>query len=179
MKKTLILLSICSVILACTSGNKTTSTEDTTSTAVTQDTLASGVDTSAAAAGTTDPAGGQVVTTPQAPSGTTPSTPKPNAQAPATNKPAAKPTTASTAQGEQLISKSDCLACHRVSEKLVGPAYTAVATKYDDTEANLNYLADKIIAGGSGVWGEVPMTPHPAISKSDAKEMARYVLSLK
>lgn len=165
MKKTLILLGICSVILACNSSNKTSSTEDTTTT--TQDSVTTlPVDTSAL-----------TTQTPPAATPTTPSAAAPTTTAPAEQKPAAAP--ASTAKGEQLISKSDCLACHKVNEKLVGPAYTAVATKYSDTEANLNYLAGKIISGGAGVWGEIPMTPHPAISKDDAKEMARYILSLK
>lgn len=161
MKKTIILLGICSVILACNSSNTTSSTEDTTS--ISQDAgTQSGMDTSTAAA-PADAAGSS-----QTPAAT-----------PAPETPKAGETNASTAKGQELISKSGCLACHKVSEKLVGPAYTAVATKYDDTEANLDYLAGKIIAGGSGVWGDIPMTPHPALSKDDAKEMARYVLSLK
>ncbi len=82
-------------------------------------------------------------------------------------------------KGSELIAKSDCLACHKVKEKLVGPAYTAVAEKYPLTDANINYLADKIIKGGKGVWGEIPMTPHPAISKADAADMVRYILSLR
>lgn len=82
-------------------------------------------------------------------------------------------------KGKDLIAKSDCLSCHRDTEKLVGPAYSEVAEKYEDNDKNLDYLAQKIIEGGQGVWGQVPMTPHPAISKDDAKEMAKYVLSLK
>ncbi|MHA4894451.1 c-type cytochrome [Pedobacter sp. PWIIR3] len=79
--------------------------------------------------------------------------------------------------GEALIKKSDCLACHSVKNKIVGPAYVNVAAKY--TAADIDHLADKIIAGGAGVWGDVPMSPHPAVSKSDAKEMVKYILSLK
>lgn len=82
-------------------------------------------------------------------------------------------------KGAQLISQSDCLSCHKVDEKLIGPSYKEVAEKYDASEANVKYLADKIINGGSGVWGDVPMTPHPAINTDDAAEMAKYVLSLK
>ncbi len=81
-------------------------------------------------------------------------------------------------KGKQLISQSDCLTCHKEQEKLVGPAYIDVAKKYEDNDENINHLADKIINGGSGVWGQVPMTPHPAISKGDAEEMVRYILSL-
>ncbi len=82
-------------------------------------------------------------------------------------------------KGSELIGKSDCLTCHKVKEKLVGPAYTAVAEKYPLNDENINYLSDKIIKGGSGVWGQIAMTPHPAISKADASDMARYILSLK
>lgn len=81
--------------------------------------------------------------------------------------------------GEGLIQKSDCLACHNVSKKIVGPAYKNVAAKYEVTDTNIETLADKIINGGAGVWGAVPMSPHPGISKADAKEMVKYILSLK
>ena len=83
------------------------------------------------------------------------------------------------AKGEKLIAQSDCLSCHKVNEKLVGPAYTAVAEKYEMNDKNAEYLAGKIIQGGAGVWGEVPMTPHPNLSEADAKEMANYILSLR
>lgn len=82
-------------------------------------------------------------------------------------------------QGAKLISLSDCLACHKEEEKLVGPAYLEVAKKYEMNDKNVAYLAGKIIKGGSGVWGQVPMTPHPDISEEDAKAMASYILSLR
>jgi cytochrome c len=81
--------------------------------------------------------------------------------------------------GAKLIAGSDCLGCHKEREKLVGPAYVAVAQKYPSTDANIAMLAKKIISGGKGNWGEIPMTPHAGLSESDAKEMAKYVLSLK
>ncbi|WP_299821267.1 c-type cytochrome [uncultured Pontibacter sp.] len=83
------------------------------------------------------------------------------------------------AKGAKLVALSDCLACHREDEKLVGPSYVDVANKYEANDKNIDYLAGKIIEGGSGVWGQIPMTPHPNISKEDAREMARYVMSLK
>jgi cytochrome c len=91
------------------------------------------------------------------------------------------PATGSTehAKGEKLIAQSDCLSCHKVSDKLVGPAYQEVAAKYENTEKNIEYLAGKIKEGGSGVWGEIAMTPHPSLSEEDAKEMAKYILSLR
>ncbi len=81
--------------------------------------------------------------------------------------------------GKELISKSDCLACHKEQEKLVGPAYIEVAKKYAITDENINLLANKIINGGSGVWGSIPMTPHPQVSQDDAKSMVKYILNLK
>ena len=84
-----------------------------------------------------------------------------------------------TKKGEVLISKSDCFACHKVNEKLLGPAYHDVANKYPDTEANIDYLVKKIKSGGSGVWGAIPMSPHPALSDEDAEAMVHYILSLK
>jgi cytochrome c len=81
--------------------------------------------------------------------------------------------------GEQLIAKADCIACHNKDTKIVGPAYVDIAAKYPLNEDNVNHLADKVIAGGTGVWGEVPMTPHASLSKDDAKTMVRYILSLK
>ena len=84
-----------------------------------------------------------------------------------------------TKKGETLISKSDCFACHKVNEKLLGPSYKDVANKYSNTKANVDYLVAKIKNGGSGVWGAIPMSPHPALSDDDASAMVQYILSLK
>ena len=81
--------------------------------------------------------------------------------------------------GELLIGKSDCIGCHQKEDKLIGPAYQEVAAKYPATDKNINLLASKIIKGGKGVWGPVPMTPHTKITEDDAKLMAKYILSLK
>jgi cytochrome c len=81
--------------------------------------------------------------------------------------------------GVELIAKSDCLTCHKVEEKAIGPAYRDVANKYENTEANVSMLAEKIIKGGKGNWGEVPMTPHPALTEAEAKQMVKYILLLK
>lgn len=82
------------------------------------------------------------------------------------------------AQGEALVKSSDCRACHHAVNKLVGPSHTDVAKKYEFTEANVKLLAEKIVKGGSGVWGEVPMSAHANVTQADAEKMARYVLSL-
>ena len=82
------------------------------------------------------------------------------------------------AMGEALVKASDCKTCHHKVNKIIGPAHTDVAKKYDFTKANVEMLAQKIIKGGTGVWGEIPMSPHADISAGDAEKMARYVLSL-
>lgn len=82
------------------------------------------------------------------------------------------------AQGEALVKASDCKTCHTRDTKLVGPSHMDVAKKYEFTKANVTMLAGKIINGGQGVWGEIPMTAHVGLSQSDAEKMARYVLSL-
>lgn len=84
------------------------------------------------------------------------------------------------AAGLDLIAKSDCLTCHRVDEKLTGPSYRDVANKYaPDGASAVPKLAEKIMKGGSGVWGPVPMTGHPTISEVDAEAMVKYILLLK
>ena len=82
-------------------------------------------------------------------------------------------------KGLELVSKSDCLTCHKVSEKLIGPSYEDVANKYAGQDTAVQHLSHKIIAGGSGVWGQVPMTPHPNVSQEDAEAMVKYILLLK
>lgn len=80
-------------------------------------------------------------------------------------------------EGQKLIEGADCLGCHKTDTKLVGPSYQEVADRY--TEADVDMLADKIINGGQGNWGEIPMTPHAGLSKDNAKKMVQYILSLK
>lgn len=82
------------------------------------------------------------------------------------------------AEGEALVKGSDCKTCHHAVNKIIGPAHKEVAEKYEFTAANVSMLAQKIIKGGQGVWGQIPMTAHPDITVADAEKMARYVLSL-
>jgi cytochrome c len=91
------------------------------------------------------------------------------------------PTTANADvdKGLDLIAGSDCLTCHKVEEKLVGPAYREIAKRYENTPAIIDSLAGKIINGGAGNWGQMAMTPHPQLSKEDAQTMVKYILSLK
>ncbi len=78
----------------------------------------------------------------------------------------------------QLIEGSDCNSCHNVVEKTIGPSFTTIAEKYESNLSNVEYLANKIIQGGSGVWGETVMNAHPDMPYDQASKIARYVLSL-
>ena len=83
-------------------------------------------------------------------------------------------------KGMALIAKNDCLTCHKVDEKLIGPAYRDVANKYAaPSDTVLPYLAHKIMKGGTGVWGQVAMAAHPNLTEDDATALAKYVLLLK
>lgn len=79
--------------------------------------------------------------------------------------------------GDQIIETLDCSGCHSVNERMIGPSYKEIAEKY--SEKDIELLASKIIEGGSGVWGGVPMSAHPQVSKEDAKKMVEYILSQK
>ena len=82
-------------------------------------------------------------------------------------------------KGLKLVAQNDCLTCHKVNGESTGPAYDKVAQKYPSAdETIINTLAQKIIDGGAGNWGTVPMTAHPSLSIDDAKQMVKYVLLL-
>ena len=132
-------------------------------------------------AAATTPAGTTTTTTPTGTPGSTPAatTTTPAAPPVTAAKPAAADNSADIKKGEALISKSDCLACHKVDAKILGPSYKDVAAKYPNNAATIAQLANKIKNGGSGVWGAIPMSPHPALSDDDAKAMVRYIMSLK
>ena len=121
-------------------------------------------------------------------SGSADSTNSANKTAVAANSDAAQDTAAShngtdkaagtpSAAGAELIAKSDCGTCHKEQEKLIGPAFIDVAKKY--SASDVDSLADKIIKGGSGHWGTVPMSAHASLSMDDAKTIVKYILSLK
>jgi len=82
-------------------------------------------------------------------------------------------------KGLALVAGSDCLTCHKINEKNIGPAYKDVAAKYENTDENVKMLAAKIIKGGSGNWGAIPMTPHPQLKPEDVEQMVKYILLLK
>ena len=80
--------------------------------------------------------------------------------------------------GKSLVLSLDCKSCHKEAEKSIGPAYFDVAKKYqNDPNAN-TYLAEKIIKGGGGVWGEVAMAAHPSLPRSDVDQIVNWIMSL-
>jgi len=91
--------------------------------------------------------------------------------------------TASTAlpalADQALAQAKNCMACHAVDNKVVGPAYKDVATKYKGDKAAVDKLASKIIKGGAGVWGPVPMPANAQVNEAEAKKLATWVLSIK
>jgi len=80
---------------------------------------------------------------------------------------------------QALATSKNCMACHAVDKKLVGPAYKDVAAKYASDKTAVDKLAAKIMKGGSGVWGPVPMPANAQVNEAEAKKLAAWVLSLK
>jgi cytochrome c len=80
---------------------------------------------------------------------------------------------------EPLARSKNCMACHAVDKKLVGPAYKDIAKRYAGDAKAADALAIKIVKGGSGVWGAIPMPANPQVSEADAKKLAAWVLSQK
>ena len=87
---------------------------------------------------------------------------------------------AGAAQADEALAKAkNCLACHTVDKKIVGPAYKEVAKKYagqKDAEAK---LVEKVLKGGKGSWGEVPMPPNTTVKPEEATKLVKWILSLK
>ncbi|ANH66745.1 c-type cytochrome [Mitsuaria sp. 7] len=79
----------------------------------------------------------------------------------------------------ELAQKKNCMACHAVDKKLVGPAYKDVAAKYASDKDAVKKLSEKIIKGGSGVWGPVPMPANTQVSPAEAETLAKWILSTK
>jgi cytochrome c len=78
-----------------------------------------------------------------------------------------------------LAQKKNCMACHATDKKLIGPSYKDVAAKYAGQKDAADKLAQKIVKGGSGVWGAVPMPANPQVSEAEAKQLAAWVLTVK
>jgi cytochrome c len=80
---------------------------------------------------------------------------------------------------QALAAAKNCMACHAVDKKLVGPSYKEVAAKYAGQSGAVDRLAGKIAKGGSGVWGPVPMPANAQVSDAEAKKLAAWVLTMK
>ncbi|KAI5914764.1 MAG: c-type cytochrome [Proteobacteria bacterium] len=78
-----------------------------------------------------------------------------------------------------LAKAKNCLACHAVDKKLVGPAYKDVAAKYAGQKDAAAMLATKIQKGGVGAWGQVPMPPNPQVNDAEAKQLVEWILAQK
>ncbi len=86
---------------------------------------------------------------------------------------------ASAFASEDLAKAKNCMTCHKTDAKLIGPAYKEVAAKYAGQKDAVDKLAEKVIKGGVGVWGQIPMTPNPQVTPEEAKKLVAWVLSLK
>lgn len=80
---------------------------------------------------------------------------------------------------EELFKKSNCMACHAIDQKRLGPSMKEVAVKYNGEASAVDVLAKKIRAGGGGVWGQMAMPEQPQVSEADAKTLAEFILSIK
>jgi cytochrome c len=80
---------------------------------------------------------------------------------------------------DALAQSKNCMACHNVDKKVVGPAYKDVAAKYKADKTAVDKLANKIIKGGSGVWGPVPMPANAQVNEAEAKKLATWILGMK
>lgn len=79
---------------------------------------------------------------------------------------------------QALAQKSACMSCHQVAKKVVGPSFQDVAKKYKGDAKAADHIVGVIKKGGKGVWGPVPMPPHPQVTDENAKKLADWVLSL-
>lgn len=82
-------------------------------------------------------------------------------------------------EGLRLISQNDCFTCDSLTRRFTGPSYFSISSKYNLTSENLLKLSAKIISGGEGIWGKVPMTPHNTLSQTGAENIVKYILSRK
>ncbi|NYT43818.1 c-type cytochrome [Alcaligenaceae bacterium] len=80
--------------------------------------------------------------------------------------------------GQQLASSNNCLACHQIDSKRVGPAFNVIAQRFVNQDGAADYLAATIRSGGRGRWGAVPMPAQPQVSPDEAQQLAAWILSL-
>ena len=92
---------------------------------------------------------------------------------------ASVPALCATPPGEALFKKNNCVTCHAIDRKIVGPSYNDVAKKFADQPDAVQTLSDAIKKGHVGTWGVVPMPPHPTMPDSQIQEIVDWILSLK
>ena len=80
---------------------------------------------------------------------------------------------------EDLAKQKACLACHQIDKKLVGPSYKDIAAKYKTDKDAEKKLAVKVRAGGTGVWGQIPMPANPSVSEAEAATLVKWILAMK
>ena len=80
---------------------------------------------------------------------------------------------------QDLAQKKNCMACHAVNQKVIGPSYKDVAAKYAGQADAAAKLVPKVMKGGSGVWGAVPMPANPQVNEAEAKQLVAWILTLK
>lgn len=89
-------------------------------------------------------------------------------------------TVAAPAMADEALAKAKgCLGCHKIDGKMVGPAYKEVAAKHKNDASKADALSEKIMKGGSGVYGPIPMQAQPQVSKDEAVKLAKWILTLK
>ncbi len=79
----------------------------------------------------------------------------------------------------ELAQKKNCMACHAIDKKLIGPPYKDVAAKYAGQKDAVDKLAAKVMKGGSGAWGVLPMPANPQVNEAEAKQLVQWILTLK
>jgi cytochrome c len=78
-----------------------------------------------------------------------------------------------------LAKAKNCMACHAIDKKLVGPAYKEVAAKYAGQKDAVDKLAQKVIKGGVGTWGQIPMPANAQVNEAEAKQLVQWILTQK
>ncbi len=86
---------------------------------------------------------------------------------------------AQAADEEALAKSKNCLACHAVDKKLVGPAYKDIANKYAGQKDAEAMLSEKVIKGGKGVWGQIPMPPNASVTPAESTKLVKWILGMK
>ncbi len=77
----------------------------------------------------------------------------------------------------ELVRSKNCVACHHVERKMAGPSYKMIAERYAQDEAAAKVLSEKVMKGGAGNWGQMPMPPQPTVSQDEAEALVKWILS--